>query len=188
MPRSSLPKPTPSLATAPLAWFRLKRMFGLASDAGNAQASGWTGKGAAAGPMPKVTDYALQHVIARNDRATIYRATERGTGRLVALKTVRIGSTSGTDRGLWRERFLREASAVARLKHDYIVSVFAGGVQGEGDATTGWLAGEMMLTDPALHRWFGEIGESAVRIGGVAGAVLVVVVGKLLQRRSKTRV
>jgi YjbE family integral membrane protein len=57
-----------------------------------------------------------------------------------------------------------------------------------GAALLGWLAGEMMLTDPALHRWFGEIGESAVRIGGVAGAVLVVVVGKLLQRRSKTRV
>jgi YjbE family integral membrane protein len=56
-----------------------------------------------------------------------------------------------------------------------------------GAALLGWLAGEMMLTDPALHRWFGEIGESAVRIGGVAGAVLVVVVGKLLQRRSKSR-
>jgi eukaryotic-like serine/threonine-protein kinase len=142
MPRSSLPKPTPSPATAPLAWFRLKRMFGLASDARNAQPSGWTGKGGTAGTMPKVTDYTLQHVIARNDRATIYRATERGTGRLVALKTVRIGNTSGTDRGLWRERFLREAAAAARLKHDYIVSVYAGGVQGEGDATTGWLAME----------------------------------------------
>ena len=102
----------------------------------------WPADGASSGPMPKVTDYALEHVIARSERATIYQAKERGTGRLIALKTVRIGSASGTDRGLWRERFLREASAVARLKHDYIVSVFAGGVQGEGDATTGWLAME----------------------------------------------
>jgi YjbE family integral membrane protein len=57
-----------------------------------------------------------------------------------------------------------------------------------GAALLGWLAGGMMLTDPALHRWFGEIPESAVRIGGGVGAVLVVVVGKLVQRRAKTRV
>jgi len=33
MPRSSLPKPAPSPAAAPPAWFRLKRMFGLKADA-----------------------------------------------------------------------------------------------------------------------------------------------------------
>lgn len=145
MPRSSLPKRPPSSPAAPPAWFRLKRMFGLAAPA-NAQASnGWHGQGVPAGgraAMPSVTDYELRHVIARNDRATIYQATERASGRLIALKTVRIGNTSGTDRGLWRERFLREAEAAARLKHDYIVAVHAGGVQGEGDATTGWLAME----------------------------------------------
>ena len=145
MPRSSLPKPTASSSTAPLAWFRLKRMFGLAAGESATGPSGWHGKAGKPAPqaaMPKVTDYDLQHVIARNDRATIYQATERGTGRLIALKTVRIGAASGTDRGLWRERFLREAAAAARLKHDYIVAVHAGGVQGEGDATTGWLAME----------------------------------------------
>jgi YjbE family integral membrane protein len=56
-----------------------------------------------------------------------------------------------------------------------------------GAALLGWLAGEMMLTDPALHGWFGEIGESVVRIGGVIGAILVVVAGKLMQRRAKAR-
>ena len=103
MPRSSLPKHTPSSATAPLAWFRLKRMFGLAAESRATQPSGWhgkAGKGGAAAPMPRITDYELRHVIARNDRATIYQATERATGRLIALKTVRIGSASGTDRGL----------------------------------------------------------------------------------------
>ena len=145
MPRSSLPKPAPSSPTAPLAWFRLKRMFGLAPEAADAQPPAWPavpGKNGGPAHMPKVTDYTLRHVIARNERATIYQATERATGRLIALKTVRIGNTSGTDRGLWRERFLREAAAAARLKHDYIVAVHAGGVQGEGDATTGWLAME----------------------------------------------
>ena len=56
-----------------------------------------------------------------------------------------------------------------------------------GAALLGWLAGEMMLTDPALHAWFGEIGETGVRIGGVIGAVLVIIAGKLLQRRAKSR-
>jgi serine/threonine-protein kinase len=120
-------------------------MFGLESGKAGAAPAGWHGKAARPAPqaaLPRVTDYELQHVIARNDRATIYQATERGTGRLIALKTVRIGSADGIDRGLWRERFLREAAAAARLKHEYIVAVHAGGVQGEGDATTGWLAME----------------------------------------------
>jgi YjbE family integral membrane protein len=56
-----------------------------------------------------------------------------------------------------------------------------------GAALLGWLAGEMMLSDPALRRWFPEFPESALRIAGVAGAVLVVFVGKLLQRRAKSR-
>ena len=56
-----------------------------------------------------------------------------------------------------------------------------------GAALLGWLAGEMMLTDPALHRWFGELPAYAERVGGVVGAVLVVIVGKLLQRRAKSR-
>ncbi len=146
MPRSSLPKPVAAPESrAPSAWFRLKRLFG----AGRAPAeSGSVGPWPALGGLPErrlpqATDYALQHVIARNDRATIYQASEKTSGRLVALKTVRIGSgAAGADRGLWRERFLREAAAAARLKHDNIVRVHAGGVQGEGDALTGWLAME----------------------------------------------
>jgi YjbE family integral membrane protein len=56
-----------------------------------------------------------------------------------------------------------------------------------GAALLGWLAGEMMLTDPALRQWVAEVPESAVRIGGVVGAVLVVILGKLLQRRASRR-
>ena len=56
-----------------------------------------------------------------------------------------------------------------------------------GAALLGWLAGEMMLTDPAIHGWFGEVSENVVRLGGVIGAGLVVIVGKLLERRAKSR-
>jgi predicted tellurium resistance membrane protein TerC len=57
-----------------------------------------------------------------------------------------------------------------------------------GAALLGWLAGEMMLTDPVIRGRFADLSEAAVRTGGVIGAVLVVIVGKLLQRRAKGRV
>ena len=56
-----------------------------------------------------------------------------------------------------------------------------------GAALLGWLAGEMMLTDPAIPPWLGAPTQDAVRAGGIAGAILVVVIGKLLQRRAKVR-
>lgn len=56
-----------------------------------------------------------------------------------------------------------------------------------GAALLGWLAGEMMLTDPAIPPRLGEPSESAVRVAGVVGAILVVIAGKLLQRRTKSR-
>ena len=165
MPRSTLPKPTPPSPAAPLAWFHLKRMFGRRFEA-QAAAVGWPVHDSPSGHMPKFTDYDLRHVIARNDRATIYQASERSTGRLIALKTVRIGSAGGTDRGLWRERFLREAAAAARLKHDYIVAVYAGGVQGEGDATTGWLAMEWIHgTDMSRYACGNRLLPEAVVVG-----------------------
>jgi len=57
-----------------------------------------------------------------------------------------------------------------------------------GAALLGWLAGEMMLTDPAVPPLFGAVGEPAIRMAGVTGAVLVVVVGKFLRRRTKSHV
>lgn len=56
-----------------------------------------------------------------------------------------------------------------------------------GAALLGWLAGEMMLTDPAIPPRLGEPTENVVRIAGVVGAILVVILGKILQRRAKSR-
>ena len=55
-----------------------------------------------------------------------------------------------------------------------------------GAALLGWLAGEMMLTDPAIPPRFGAPSETIVRIAGVIGAIVVVIVGKILQRRAKS--
>lgn len=54
-----------------------------------------------------------------------------------------------------------------------------------GAALLGFLAGEMLLTDPAITTQFGAVGEQTVTFGGILGAVLVVALGTYLQRRGK---
>ena len=52
-----------------------------------------------------------------------------------------------------------------------------------GAALLGYLAGEMLLTDPALAKHFGEPTLALVAAAGAAGAVLVVLLGHWLRRR-----
>ncbi|MDI1272046.1 TerC family protein [Polaromonas sp.] len=52
-----------------------------------------------------------------------------------------------------------------------------------GAALLGFLAGEMLLTDPAVVTRFGAIGEQIVTIGGIVGAALVVALGTYMQKR-----
>ncbi len=54
-----------------------------------------------------------------------------------------------------------------------------------GAALLGWLAGEMVLTDPAIERHFGALADRVVTGAGISGAVLVVAVGLVLQRRMR---
>jgi YjbE family integral membrane protein len=56
-----------------------------------------------------------------------------------------------------------------------------------GAALLGYLAGEMVLTDPAVSRWFGEASHTVVNIAGAIGAAIVVVTGLALQRRARAR-
>jgi YjbE family integral membrane protein len=56
-----------------------------------------------------------------------------------------------------------------------------------GAALLGFLAGEMLVADPAVIGWFGEIPHSMVKIAGAIGAAGVVIVGMGLQRRARTR-
>ena len=57
-----------------------------------------------------------------------------------------------------------------------------------GAALLGFLAGEMLLTDPAVTRYFGEVSEQTVTFGGVLGAVLVVGLGTVMNKRKNKAV
>jgi YjbE family integral membrane protein len=52
-----------------------------------------------------------------------------------------------------------------------------------GAALLGFLAGEMLLTDPAVTARFGELSHTIVNVAGALGAALVVALGTYLQRR-----
>jgi YjbE family integral membrane protein len=52
-----------------------------------------------------------------------------------------------------------------------------------GAALLGWLAGEMLVTDPALADWFKANVPHAGLIFGIGGALLVVAIGKWLHHR-----
>jgi YjbE family integral membrane protein len=56
-----------------------------------------------------------------------------------------------------------------------------------GAALLGFLAGEMLLTDPALVARIGELAHWQINVGGAIGAALVVAMGLSLQRRRARR-
>ena len=56
-----------------------------------------------------------------------------------------------------------------------------------GAALLGFLAGEMIFTDPATTRQFGALSHTMVNVAGIAGALLVVGLGRMLQRRQAVR-
>ena len=55
-----------------------------------------------------------------------------------------------------------------------------------GAALLGFLAGEMLLTDPAVTQRFGELSHDVVNSAGAIGAVFVVAVGLWLQKRARS--
>ncbi|MFZ2294160.1 MAG: TerC family protein [Polaromonas sp.] len=56
-----------------------------------------------------------------------------------------------------------------------------------GAALLGFLAGEMLLTDPGVTTHLGAVSEQTVTFGGVVGAVLVVALGTYLTKRQQKR-
>ena len=56
-----------------------------------------------------------------------------------------------------------------------------------GAALLGFLAGEMMFTDPAVVTRFGELSHDVVNGAGAIGAMIVVAVGLWMQKRARAK-
>jgi predicted tellurium resistance membrane protein TerC len=56
-----------------------------------------------------------------------------------------------------------------------------------GAGLLGWIAGGMMMTDPALIKQFGEGLANYETIAGLAGAIGVMAVGELVKRRRRAQ-
>src|SRR5215831_9579752 len=72
-------------------------------------------------PLPQVPGYEVESVLGRGGMGVVYRARHLRLGRLVALKMALAGSYAGPHE---RERFRREAEAVAALRHPNVVQVY----------------------------------------------------------------
>src|SRR5262245_4009467 len=72
-------------------------------------------------PLPQVPGYEVESVLGRGGMGVVYRARHLRLGRLVALKMALAGSNSDPHE---RERFRREAEAIAALRHPNVVQVY----------------------------------------------------------------
>jgi eukaryotic-like serine/threonine-protein kinase len=76
--------------------------------------------------VPVVAGYTVLGELGRGGMGVVYKARQLRPNRLVALKMISAGASTGP-REL--ERFLREADAVAHLQHPHIVQVYEVGEQ-----------------------------------------------------------
>ena len=72
-------------------------------------------------PLPEVPGYTVEAVLGCGGMGVVFRARHLRLDRVVALKMALAGTYAGP---LERERFQREAEAVARLRHPNVVQVY----------------------------------------------------------------
>lgn len=93
-------------------------------------------------PPPDLHDFELGAEIGRGAMAIVYKATQRSTGRQVAIKRLALSREFSTeDLADVRDRFMREARAARALEHPDILQVVDAGQDGK-DA---WIALEYVL-------------------------------------------
>jgi serine/threonine-protein kinase len=77
-----------------------------------------------AAELPRLPGYEVQGVLGRGGVGVVYRAWHQRLGRPVALKMLLAGPYARPDE---QARFLREAEAVAGLRHPHVVQVYDAG-------------------------------------------------------------
>src|SRR4051812_9641195 len=86
--------------------------------------------------------FELQELAGSGGMGAVYRALDRTTGEVVAVKVLR---DAAAEHG---ERFARETRILAQLRHPGIVRYLADGMVGEAP----WLAMEWLEGEPLHHR------------------------------------
>src|SRR5215213_7824849 len=91
--------------------------------------AGSAGESVGRGPLPPVDRFVVEAIAGEGAMGVVYRARDRDTGELVALK---ISVADVTDRQRADDRFLREAVILARLGHPNIVRYVGHGISETG--------------------------------------------------------
>jgi eukaryotic-like serine/threonine-protein kinase len=103
-------------------WERCRRLEARFDEVFPSSASTASGAEAtlASAVLPRIPGYEVEAVVGRGGMGIVYRARHVGLNRTIALKMLLSGAYASP---LERARFLREAHAVASLRHPAIVQV-----------------------------------------------------------------
>lgn len=72
----------------------------------------------------RLGDYMIEGVLGTGGMARVYRGYDDNLDRYAAIKVIEPQLIASAEEDEYRERFLREARAIARLNHPYIVSIY----------------------------------------------------------------
>jgi eukaryotic-like serine/threonine-protein kinase len=104
--------------------------------------------------------FRIESELARGGMGVVYRATQEGLGREVALKVINTGLLAGAEE---RKRFRIEAEAAASLDHPAIIPIYSIGCD------EGWDYFAMRLIEgPTLQSWIDERRNDLTRICKIA--------------------
>jgi len=131
------------------------------------------------GNLPQIPGYEVEGLLGRGGMGVVFRARHLRLNRIVAIKLAIAGAYAASSE---RERFQREAEAVAALRHPHVVQIYdVGDSEGRPYYTMEFIAGGSLAEKekPTTPR------EAALLIRTVAGAVRAAHIGGIIHRDLK---